>query len=208
MIFEFTVNPTFNFVTSFAEKLKATVHKNRLAIPASLGLGFVKKIDVDPDMKFVMHHYTLNQGFELRRIASGEKNDMISIIFNSHEIPSNQTPDKESAIDFLKTNSSAIQIASSSLCTESFFPAGIEVHFAVISIKKQFLASLLQIEKPNKLIETILAGNTTFFYHENMTSEVQRILKQLSDIDEHNEFNFLVHRIKIMELLSLSLRTV
>ncbi len=206
MIFEFSVNSTFNFVSSFAEKLQVAVHKNRLTIPSSLGQGYIKKIDVDPDLKFILHHYTLNQPFQLRRLANDEKNDMISIVFNSHEIPSNQTPDKESAVDFLKTNGSAIQIASSSLGTESFFPSGNEVHFAVISIKKQFLSSLLQIDKKNKLMENILAGDTTFFYHENMTAEVQRILKQLLDIDENNELNYLVHRIKILELLLLVFR--
>ena len=61
MIFEFSVNPAFNFLASFAEKLKVTVHKNRLTIPTSLGRGYIKKIDVDPDMRFVMHCYTLNQ---------------------------------------------------------------------------------------------------------------------------------------------------
>ena len=203
MIFEFSVNPAFNFLTSFAEKLKVTVHKNRLIIPSSLGQGYIKTIDVSADLKFVMHCYKLNQTFQLKRLANEGKNNMISIVFNSHEIPSDHTADQESAIRFLKTNGSAIQIASSSLGTESFFPSNSEVHFAVISIKSQLLASLLQIEKPNKLIETILASDSSFFYHENMTAETQRILKQLSDINEHNELNYLLHRIKILELLSL-----
>ena len=204
MIFEFSVNSNFNFLTSFAEKLKVAVHKNRLTIPSSLGQGYIKTIEVDPDLKFVMHCYKLNETFQLKRLANKGENDMISIVFNSHEIPSDYTADKENAIHFLKTNGSAIQIASSSLGTESFFPSNSEVHFAVISIKSQLLASLLQIEKPNKLIETILAGDTTFFYHESMTPGIRRILKHLSDIDEHNELNYLVHRIKILELLSLS----
>src|SRR5260221_14723292 len=106
-------------------------------LPASLGRGYVKKIDIEPDFKFVMHHYTLNQEFHLKRGAPKEKSDLISIIFNSHEIPTTLSPDKHSAIQFLQTNGSAIQIASSSLGTETFFPVNSEVYFAVIGITTQ-----------------------------------------------------------------------
>lgn len=36
-----------------------------------------------------------------------------------------------------------------------------------------------------------------------MTHEVQRLLKQLSEIDEQNELSYLLYRIKITELLYL-----
>ena len=201
MVFEFTVHPTFNFLSSFAERLKVPVLRNRLIIPASLGEGYIKKIDIEPDLKFVMHHYTLNEDFHLKRAASEEKNDLISIVFNSNEIPTSLSPDRQSAIQFLKTNGSAIQIASSSLGTETFFPAHSEVYFGVIGIKNWLLASLLRLEKPNSLMDAILSGGTLFFYHESMLPDAQRVLKQLSEINEQNELDHLYYRIKVQELL-------
>lgn len=203
MIFEFTVHPSFNFLTSFAEKFNIPVFKNRLEIPASMGKGFLKKMDIEVDFKFVLHHYTLNEDFRLRRMAPKEKNDLISILFNSREIPTDVATLTQSAIQFLKKNGSAVQIGSSSLGTETFFTANTEIHFAVIGIKPQRLASILNIEKPNSIVKTILNGDDAFFYHESMFAEEQRILKQLSEINEQNNLSNLYYRMKLQELLYL-----
>ncbi len=203
MIFEFTVHPSFNFLTSFAEKFNIPVFKNELEIPAYMGKGFLKKIVIEADFKFVLHHYTLKEDFRLRRMASKEKNDLISILFNSREIPTDVATLTQSAIQFLKKNGSAIQVGSSSLGTETFFPANTEIYFAVIGIKPQRLASVLNIEKPNSIVKTILNGDDAFFYHENMFAEEQRILKQLSEINEQNKLSNLYYRMKLQELLYL-----
>src|ERR1700761_3507509 len=118
MTFEFTVHPGFNFVKGFAEKLKVPVYKNTLKIPASVGKGFIKFKSIEPGIRFVIHHYTLKQELHLKRRSGEEANDLISIVFNSNEIPTYSTPDRQTAIQFLKNNGSSIQIASSSLSTE------------------------------------------------------------------------------------------
>ncbi|HEX9511351.1 MAG TPA: AraC family transcriptional regulator [Puia sp.] len=201
MVFEFTVHPSFNFLASFASKLNVRVFKNRLTIPPSLGKGYVKKIDIESDFKFVLHHYILNEDFHLRRLPPDEKNDLISIIFNSQEIPSQDSPDQENAIRFIKSNGSAIQIASSALGTETFFPAGSEVYFGVIGIRPSVLASLLQIKKSNSLIARILDNESAFFFHESMTPDAQKILKQLSELNDQNELDHFYYRIRVQELL-------
>src|SRR6202012_329119 len=93
---------------------------------------------------------------------------LIWIIFNSNEIPAEATPGRQTAIQFLKQNGSSIQIASSALSTETLFPANIEVHFGVVGIKRDVLATLLNLEKTNGPLETILHGKDLFFYHEIM----------------------------------------
>jgi len=201
MIFEFTVHPSFSFVTSFARKLNVRVSKDRLTIPASLGRGYVKSIDIEAGFKFVLHHYTLKEDLQLRRLAPPEKSDLISIIFNSQEVPSHDSADQQSAIQFLKTNGSAIQIASSSLGTETLFPAGREVNFGVIGIRSSLLASLLHMTKPQGALATILNSEADFFFHESMTPDAQRILQQLSAANSPNELDHLYYRIRIQELL-------
>ncbi len=203
MVFKFTVQPSFNFLTSFAEKLKVPVVNNRLQLPPSLGQGYVKKIDIETDFKFVMHHYNLKQELHLKRMEPQEKNDLISIVFNSIEVPTNLSPAKRDAIQFIKNHGSAIQIASSSLGTESKFPAGSEVYFGVVGIHISRLMPLLHLQKINSLVETMLSPDTPFFFHENMTPDVNRILRQLSAIDDQDQLSHLSYRIKTQDLLYL-----
>ena len=196
MTFEFTVHPTFNFVKSFGEKFKIPVAKDCLKIPASMGKGYIKFINAAPGIRFVLHHYTLKQDLHLKRRSPEENNDLVSIVFNSKEIPTGLTADRQSAIQFLKNHGSSIQIASSSLGTETSFPAHIEVYFAVIGIQRQVLSSLLRIDKVNGPLETILHGNSLFYYHETMHPEVQRILKQLAAVNDQNRLSDLYYSIK------------
>lgn len=203
MTFEFTVHPDFNFLTSFSQKFKIPVYKNRITIPASLGKGYIKKIDIETSFKLIIHHYTLKEDFHLKRVAPKESNTSVSIIFNSTEIPTNIGADKQSAIHFLKNNGAAIQIASGSLGTENFFPANKEVFFFVIGITSDRLSALLHIERSNDQIKTILSHAQLFFYHESMTPEMQRIIKQISEINDQDKLKAMYYTIKIQELLYL-----
>jgi AraC-like DNA-binding protein len=203
MIFEFTVLPGFNFVTSFAEKFKIPVFKDKLIIPTKLGEGYIKKIDVDADLKLLTHHYTLKQDFHLKRLAPPEGSNFISIVFNSTEIPTNCKGNKQSICTSFKKNGSAIHISSSSLGTETFFPANSEIYFTVLGIEPRFLASLLNVKKTNKIVETILNGKTDFFFHEQMSPDFKHILKQLDEINQQDKLSHLYYKIKIQELLYL-----
>src|SRR4051812_49772855 len=132
MTFEFIVQPNFNFVKSFGDKFDIPVFNNGLQIPPHMGEGHIKMVDVEPGFKFVLHHYTLKEDLHLKRHAPTENDELISIVFNSNEIPVAFNDDRENAVQFLKTNGSSIQIASTALATETFFPAGVEVYFGVI----------------------------------------------------------------------------
>jgi AraC-like DNA-binding protein len=201
MVFEFTIGPGFNFVKSFGEKFNIPVHKNALKIPPQLGSGYIKWVDVEPGYKFALHHYTLKEDFHLKRQSTQEENDVISIVFNSNEIPSGQAVDRERAIQFLKTNGSSIQIASAALGTATYFPANIEVDFCVIGIRQPVLSSILRLDKTSGPLETILNGKTKFFYHETMHNEVRRLLKQLVEVNDQDQLSDLYFGIKTHEML-------
>jgi AraC-like DNA-binding protein len=203
MTFEFIVQPDFNFVKSFGEKFDIPVFSNGLQIPPHMGEGHIKMVDVDPGFKFVLHHYTLREDFHLKRISSRENSELISIVFNSNEIPMAFTDDREIAVQFLKSNGSSIQIASTALATETFFPADVEVYFGVIGIRRQVLSELLRTGKVSGPLETILQGNALFFYHEKMLPEVVRVLKQISEINEQNKLSDLLYSIKAHEMIYL-----
>ena len=206
MTFDFTVHPNFNFVKSFAEKFKIPVHKDSLTIPPTMGKGFIRFKNIEPGIRFAIHHYTLKQELYLKRKTGeggGENHDLVSIVFNSNEIPTDINPDRQTAIQFLKNNGSSVQIASSALSTETYFPANIEVHFGVIGIKRDTLTALLNLTRISGPLETILHAQRLFFYHEKMHPEMLRTLKQLSEIAEQDELNALYYKIKIHELIYL-----
>lgn len=203
MKFEFTVHPAFNFRDRFAETFDLKVINNRAIIPERLGQGYVKEIITNANSKLVIHNYRLKKDFHLKRLSSAEKNDLISMVFNSSEVPTRDIKDKEHLIQSSNANESTIQIASSSLGTETFFPANSDIRFVVVGIQRSVLNSLLQVEAPNKQVETILNSSTTFFFHERMSIDIQRVFKKLFwNTDQDNLLN-LFYRLRIQELIYL-----
>ncbi|MBK0379637.1 helix-turn-helix domain-containing protein [Mucilaginibacter segetis] len=203
MTFEFTVQAGFDFVKSFGDYFNIPVFNNELKIPAHMGEGHIKMVDIEPGFKFVLHHYTLKEDFHLKRKSPAGDSDLISIVFNSNELPATSAVDRETAIEFLKKNGSSIQVASTALSTETIFPANVEVYFGVIGIRRQVLSSLLRIDQVNGPLETILHSNGHFFYHEKMHPEVARVLKLVSEINEQNKLSDLFYSIKAHEMIYL-----
>jgi AraC-like DNA-binding protein len=200
MTFEFTVQPGFDFVQSFGDYFNIPVFNHELKIPAHMGVGHIKMVDIEPGFKFVLHHYTLKEAFHLKRRSPAADSDLISIVFNSNELPA---VDRETAVQFLKTNGSSIQVASTALSTETIFPANVEVYFGVIGIRREVLAALLRVNQPSGLLATILQGGTPFFYHEKMHPEVARVLKLISETNEQDLLSDLFYSIKAHEMIYL-----
>jgi AraC-like DNA-binding protein len=203
MTFEFTVQAGFNFVQSFGEHFNIPVFNNELKIPSHMGEGRIKMVDVEPGFKFVLHHYTLKEEFHLKRRSPSETSDLISIVFNSNELPAGSVVDRETAIEFLKKNGSSIQLASTAISTETIFPANVEIYFGVIGIKRQLLSDILRVDQVNGPMETILHSDSLFFYHEKMNPEVARVLKLVSEINEQKKLSDLFYSIKVHEMIYL-----
>lgn len=203
MKFEFTVNPTFSFVNSFAEKFGLPVMNNMVSVPKELGSGYIKLIELNPDLKFVIHHFRLKEDFFLKRLSPVGNNNLLSIVFYNKEIPVSNIRNKEEVIQFLKKHDSSIQISSSALATETLFPKNTDIYFVVIGIQKSSLKALLEIEKSNSLYDNIINGQCLFYYCEELTDEIEFELKNLTLIDGQADLSFLLYRIKIQKLLYL-----
>ncbi|PUV25039.1 hypothetical protein [Sphingobacterium athyrii] len=164
MIVEFTVNESFDILSQLAAQSQVPILSDKLTLPPWLGKGYIKKINLDQNFKFVLHHYTLAQELILKRLPSQGENKLVSIVFNSFEIPSKQSSDQNEAIAFLRSNSSAIQISSSNFGTQSLFPSGSKVHFAVVGIDSSLLKSILQINSDNScVLKNIFGSKQPFF---------------------------------------------
>ena len=201
MIFEFTSKPNFDFIAEFSAKFKTPIRDNSIAIPASIGKGYIKRIEFGEGFKLIIHHYNLTKDFTIKRNAAVERNDLVSIFFYNNEQPIDLFYNEDKPVKFSQSNASAIQITSSDMNSTIKFPANSETHYCVVGITASKLGPLLNIEKPGTLIQEILRGKSSFVYFESMTPETKINLKQLVEINVKTGLSNFYYRIKVQQLL-------
>lgn len=201
MLIEFITQPQFNFLTLFAQALKVPVVNNELQIPPSLGEGFVRRVDLNNDFRLLIHRYRLNQELVLKRIGTSEPASFISVMFYNNEEPVSMVADDEEQRSFSRYNDMAIQIAANNLDSLITFPAHTEIYYTVIGISVTHLKTLLEFNRPDHLIDTIVNPQGSFLFYESMGTEIQMTLKQLSEPQSANGFAGFYYRIKAETLL-------
>lgn len=201
MIFEFTAKPNFDFITEFSAKYKIPVFDSTLTIPTSLGRGYIKKINFGTDFRLLIHRYNLNENFTVKRNASIEHNDLISIFFYMNEQSIDLVHDENKSVQFSQTNGSAIQLTTSDMNSVITFPANRETYYCVVGITASRLSALLNMERPNTIIQNIISGKNPLLYFESMNEEIKNELKQLSEIHIQNDLSNFYYQIKVQELL-------
>lgn len=203
MLFDFTPHPGFNFLENFSEAFKIPLEGNKLYIPERMGKGSILKIDFSQDFKLLIHNYTFREEFILKRRALPAKSDLVSIVFYSSALPNNQLSNETQSITCSKLNNSAIEISSSDLNSEIRFPPGNEIYFTVVGIRKPVLSDLLSMNKPNVLLDGIMKLNSSFLFHENMWPEIEKLIKNLSLVNEYDPLSHFYFRNKVQDLLYL-----
>ncbi len=201
MIFEFTSKPNFDFIAEFSAKFKIPIRDNRITIPASIGKGYIKRVEFGDGFKLLIHHYNLTKDFTIKRNAAVVRNDLVSIFFYNNEQPIDLVYDENKPVKFSQHNDLAIQITSSDMNSIIKFPAKSESHYCVVGLPAAKLAALLNIEKPNTFIREILSGNSSFVYFESMSQEMKNNLKQLAQININTSLSNFYYRIKVQQLL-------
>ena len=202
MVFEFEPNPAFNFVTSFGAQFNIPVQDDSLIIPPDVGQGSIKKIDLSPDFKLLVHQYRLKEELILKRLPAATPTDLISILFHSNEQPiSLSTGEKQ--VNPAKNTEFAVQIASTDLDSVTRFPANTDVYFTVVGIAAATLKSLLSLKTSNQVVETILSGAPGYLFYERMSPNWQKVLRQLTEAIDDNPLGRFYYRIRVEELLYL-----
>ena len=201
MIFEFTTSLDFDFITDFSKKYDIPLRDNYLSLPASLGEGSIRKVEFEKDFRMLIHGYRLKEDLVLKRDASSEPNGWISIFFYNNTQPLDLEYNEEQLIKFSQKSESAIQATTNDLSSIIRFPANTETHYLVVGITTSKLKSLLGIEKPNKILQTITRSGASFLYFESMTFEVQQILRNIVAINMNEDLSKFFVQIKVQELL-------
>jgi len=201
MIFEFTASLDFDFITDFSKRYNILLRDNYLAIPASMGEGFVRKVQLGTDFRLLIHHYKLKEDFIIKRNPAVGPGDLRSIFFYNNEQPLDLIYNQEQPVKFSQKNESAIQVTTNDLSSVIRFPANTETQYVVVGITSSELRSMLRMETHNQVLKTITTSAASFLYFESMSTETQQILKNIAAINMNDDLsNFLV-QIKVQELL-------
>jgi len=201
MIFEFTSKPDFNFIAEFSAQLHTPVSDNCVTIPVYMGKGYIKRIEFGADFRLIIHRYNLKEDFIIKRNASVERNDLISIFFYTNEQSIDLAYNDAKPVKFSRNNESAIQLTTSDMNSVIRFPANNEIYKCVVGITASRLSGLLHMEKPNSIIKKITSGTDSFIYFESMCHETLRDLKQLSEINVKEGLSNFYYQIKVQQLL-------
>lgn len=201
MIFEFTASLDFDFITYFSEKYKIPFRDNYLTIPASMGEGYIRKVSLGNNFRLLIHSYKLKEDLIIKRNPTTQPNDLLSIFFYSNEQPLDLVYNQERPVKFSQKNESAIQVTTNDLSSVIRFPANTKTQYVVVGITSSNLNSLLGLQKPNRVLQTITRGIGSFLYFESMNLDTIRILENIAAINMNDDLsNFLV-RIKVQDLL-------
>lgn len=203
MIFEFTSEPGFDFITLFSKQINVPVRDNVLQIPASLGEGYVRKVGFGDDFKLTIHRYILKEDLILKRNPAVKANNVRTIFFYNNKEDLEVKCNNEENIPFFQKNDSSIILSTNDLRTEIRFPAGSNIQYVVVGITASRLHSVLSIEKPNTTIQTITAEDASFLFFENLDPEMQLLLKNIVSVDMNNSMNNFYVQIKVQELMYL-----
>lgn len=203
MDFAFAATQDFDFLDSFSAALNSPIRDNAIVIPSFLGRGSIRRFVFDSDFKLTVHQYRLKEELVLRRQASAERNDFLTLYFYCNEEPAKLLAD-DNIIQFSRSSESAIQLTSSQLDSETRFPPGMDIYFMVIGIKGARLKNLLHgPEQHDSPICEVMQSRNTFLFMETMDAAEQEIVKLLSETRESNELNNFYFRNKVQELIFL-----
>jgi AraC-like DNA-binding protein len=186
--FDFDAGERFHFASAFAERFNAQTRGERVWLPDVLGQGFIQEVYPDDELSICMHHYTLKQELILRPRSSGTS-EVLTLKFDSARAPFG--------------NGYQVEFVTNNFVGDLTIPAGQPISFMVIVITRKALNRLLNIDRDDSCLAKTVRENPSFVFYEAMTTEIERVLKQVYGIGEATKFPDLLYLAKAHELIWL-----
>jgi AraC-like DNA-binding protein len=203
VIFDFEAGKGFHFTSAFAKRFECQATGDRVLLPTLLGEGFIQEVYLDNGLSLCLHRYQLRQDLILRRHGTGAA-EVLTLKFDGRRMPGHE-----------------VEFGTSNFFTEVRVPAHEEINFVVIVTSRRILLNLLQIGEGGLRVQGageegsraevsgvgrsdmahIIRDNPSFFFHEAMTREMERTLKQLSQINETTPLPSLLYQTRSQELI-------
>jgi AraC-like DNA-binding protein len=182
VIFDFEAGKGFHFTSAFAKRFDCQATGDRVFLPDLLGEGFIQEVYLDNGLSLCLHRYQLREDFILRRHGTGAT-EVLTLKFDGRRMPGHE-----------------VEFGTSNFFTEVTIPAHEQINFVVVVVTRRTLLNLLQIEEAGLMAYTI-RDNPSFFFHEAMTRDMERTLKQLSQINETTPLPALLYQTRAQELI-------
>jgi AraC-like DNA-binding protein len=199
--FEFEIDKGFHFAEAFATRFDANVAHNRAVLPKVLGEGFIQEVFLSNGLFLCIHHYWLNQELILRRMPTSSS-AMLTMKFDCRRIPVEQAELPHEPL-FTGSNGCEVELGTGNFFTELIVPAKQHINFLVVGASRQTILNILDLQEEGCPIESLLKENPSFVLHEVMTQEMERSLKQLSQVDQTAPLAALLYKNKAEELIYL-----
>ncbi len=191
MIFEFYPDSKLDYIGKFAAQLGITYSDNFLQIPSPLGEGFIKEVHLEADFKILIHKYQLKQGLTIRRLAANEPHDILTFRFISRA-------------SMNKNYLSNVQVLNCHVAIDDFITPDETVYYVIVSVSKDKLMSITELNAELREVKSFFNSlNNPLLYQEAVTFEMNKILEELSELQEYGKLEKFYYKMRIIELLYL-----
>lgn len=197
--FEFAIEKGFHFAEVFGKRFDMPVAENRVYLPESLGDGYIQEIQLRQGLSLCMHRYTLKVDFSLKRLESAGPSKMLTIKFDCRKV----APETGQQEIHLFAPGCEAELGTGNFFTEVRFPAQQEIYFLVINVARELLAELLHLSGEDAALRDRLLTNPSFVVNVLMSGEMERTLKDFSNITLGSPFYLLRCQAKALELIYL-----
>lgn len=184
----------------FAEVFKCPFHNNTLHLPAEIGEGFMKLIELPNGLQGIVSDYVVNQDLLLTRTKINK--DFYTLRFDEVIIPevmvAERTSDLPPGISHVRT---AVFLGSTRFDWMFLSTKGTRVKGVNMLFSKQWLEEFLEVESVGDMIKKYLSLKMSAFNYEPMDMEYKRILAEIVQSEVDPSFKTLVIQNRVMLLL-------
>lgn len=184
----------------FAECLQGKLMNNTLHLPADIGDGFMKLIELPNGLQGIISDYTVDQDILLNRTKTNK--DFYTLRFDEVIIPGaipsenfSQLPADSSPV---KT---AVFLASTKFDWMFLTKKGTRVKGVNILFSKQWIEQFLEVESVGDMIKKYLSLKMSAFNYEPMDMEYKRLLAEIVQTNVDPSFETLIIQNRVMLLL-------
>ena len=184
----------------YAEVFKGEVKNKTLHLPAAIGEGFMKLIELPNGLQGIVSDYTVCQDLLLKRTKTNL--DFYTLRFDEVIMPEAITTEASPLLPpGISPVRSAVYLGSTKfdwifLCTKGTRVKGVNILFS-----RQWLEQFLEVESVGELIKKYLSLKMSAFNYEPMDMEYKRILSEIVQTGVDANFETLVIQNRVMLLL-------
>lgn len=193
MIFEFTAAEHIGMLAAFAKAIGSKIENGIVELPEHLGKGYMRGLDLGPQIRMMIRQYELKEDLVFRRTASGKGTKVVVIAFHNFFHPSS---DKKPALPF-------VQITTAGIDYEDFFPVNSTINTIIIAVNVDLLKTLLHPGEEDALFQTIIFGDQPFLYEELISPQMQALASQIVTAEHTGPLRHFFYRLKAEELIYL-----